>query len=32
MGETEETTTHNTNGKNRINVDQVFQKIKEILN
>ena len=31
-GETEATTSHNTKGKDKISVDQVFQKIKEILN
>lgn len=29
--ETEESTTHNTNGKNRIEVEQVYQKINQVL-
>ena len=31
-GETEETTSHNTRGKDKITVEQVFQKTKELLN
>ncbi len=31
-GETEETTSHNTRGKDKISIEQVFQKTKELLN
>ena len=31
-GETEETTSHNTRGKDKITVEQVVQKTKELLN
>ena len=31
-GETEETTTHNTRGKDKISVDQVFLKTIKLLN
>ena len=31
-GETEETTSHNTLGKDKITVEQVVQKKKELLN
>ena len=31
-GETEETTSHNTRGKDKITVEQVVQKTKEFLN
>ena len=32
VGETEETTTHNTRGKDKITVEQVVQQTKQLLN